>query len=1150
MKHKELLDRAISAFRVNDLEVAERLTKELLNDFPDLAAARVLLGTVYGRQNRHSDAIESFETAISLEPQNAEALNNLAVIYRQIGRTDDALEHVNKALAQEPDNPEILYNLGNIQKDLGNSREAIEAYERAVELEPDLAPAYNNLGTMYDRLGDTSSAINAFQRGLRYDKNHPTLNYNLGNSLQSVGRLKEAKESYQVARRVRPGWADALNNLGIVLDRLNDPEEALQTFEELLEVNPGDVKARNNIGTVLARQGRIDDAIEHFNTALAQQPKYTRAASNLGQLAAKASDPENSRAILQRLLKQDPDNIELRKSYAGVLTQTGMHQDALKHWEKISADSPKDPETIKELGLAQYRVGDRAKGEQTLQSYAEARPGDTSYLSDVARILQGEGLYDEALVLVDRAVKANPKDVSGLLRKAEILAELGREDEARESLGTAEGLRPEDRHVFAARANVFRALGDRDEALSAAERLISLQGQRASSDDLSSLNDSLELYEQMVEAWDYENVERWDRNLEKLGRLAEAGRVSDENRPVEADETAVLDEESIPILNFTGGSAFAEEEDLEEEEEEPEVQRFAFETRVESSGGDNAGGTGAQSPGAAAPPPTRQAGPDPYEDLRNMAEEDASLPFVPPEEEGFRYPEAVDLEDELVGEPEDTTPIIQPNLSPQPEEPPRQQPPPPQSAQPPQMQHPHPQRPPQYPQQPPSQPQKGQSSPPFREEQPYQPALEQRPYEQPSYAEPVSDYRAPPYSEPGFGGPDTDEMIPELPEFVEEPTTVPVSLDSFLPPLGDDDTLDDESWLDEPSEALEGADEAGFLENGEPIEIAPEELGETESDPFPPEEDESDAGVQEEPEYWESEDDGGESEAPLFEEQLNPEEDEDAEPDDLVFEESTEPEGRFEEEEVEDLLSADPMETEGEENDTEDAEPDDLVLEESTEPEGGLEEEEVGDLLSGDAVEPIDAEGEVAEPEEAVIEEPIEQESASEQEEAGLRDRLREMVQKAREQLGPEDESIEEEIPDSGDPGLSPLARHAQMFSYLMRLANNLPPARDREYRQSEERLKLAAIVARLNGRSTLRGRAGSVAGDYVSITGRSTSRGRTTAPARPGVHLSTQRMSATFGYLADLSSYLPDREIADQLSKRAVDLSRKLQNVSSNMLE
>ncbi|HKK49352.1 MAG TPA: hypothetical protein VJ932_09655, partial [Alkalispirochaeta sp.] len=150
-----------------------------------------------------------------------------------------------------------------------------------------------------------------------------------------------------------------------------------------------------------------------------------------------------------------------------------------------------------------------------------------------------------------------------------------------------------------------------------------------------------------------------------------------------------------------------------------------------------------------------------------------------------------------------------------------------------------------------------------------------------------------------------------------------------------------------------------------------------------------------------------------------------------------------------------------------------------------------------------------------------------------LRRKLKDMIDRVRDQLGPEPEPSEDE-PDTG------LSKQAKLFEYLMGLAGSLPPTRDQEYRQSEERLKLMGVHARLSGHTTLRekARGQSLSAPTGSATTDSAASGDPAQTGKP------PRLSDTFDYLSTLSGYHPDPDVGGRLSERAHRLSDRLRNL------
>ena len=58
------------------------------------------------------------------------------------GKTEEALASYDKAIQLKPDYANALYNRGNVQRDLGQFGEALESYNEAIRLIPDYSEAY------------------------------------------------------------------------------------------------------------------------------------------------------------------------------------------------------------------------------------------------------------------------------------------------------------------------------------------------------------------------------------------------------------------------------------------------------------------------------------------------------------------------------------------------------------------------------------------------------------------------------------------------------------------------------------------------------------------------------------------------------------------------------------------------------------------------------------------------------------------------------------------------------------------------------------------------------------------------------------------------------------------------------------------------
>ena len=142
---------------------AEKLSLEIIQDFPKHQFAWKILATVLRRTDRKSEAVAACQTTVALSPQDAGAHNNLGNTLKALGRLDEAEASYNHAIALKPNFAEAHYNLGNTLQDQGRLDEAEASYNHTIALKPSFAEAHFNLGiTLKDqgRLDEAEASYN------------------------------------------------------------------------------------------------------------------------------------------------------------------------------------------------------------------------------------------------------------------------------------------------------------------------------------------------------------------------------------------------------------------------------------------------------------------------------------------------------------------------------------------------------------------------------------------------------------------------------------------------------------------------------------------------------------------------------------------------------------------------------------------------------------------------------------------------------------------------------------------------------------------------------------------------------------------------------------------------------------------------------
>ena len=161
-----LPDNAYLAYRNGNLEVAQRLYRELLDG--DERNTDALLGLAVIAQQRGEDALASqyYSRALALDPHNAVANAGMSIL-----AMDDSSESRLKALLDEQkDSATLHFALGNRYAEQSRWGEAQQTYFNAYTLEPGNAELAFNLAVSLDHLGQDKLAAQYYQRALELDQ--------------------------------------------------------------------------------------------------------------------------------------------------------------------------------------------------------------------------------------------------------------------------------------------------------------------------------------------------------------------------------------------------------------------------------------------------------------------------------------------------------------------------------------------------------------------------------------------------------------------------------------------------------------------------------------------------------------------------------------------------------------------------------------------------------------------------------------------------------------------------------------------------------------------------------------------------------------------------------------------------------------------
>jgi tetratricopeptide (TPR) repeat protein len=259
------------------------------------------------RQGKRELAMQRYVGILADDPQNLDALFNVAVIALQEGQMAEGVKVIERALAVGPPQGRLHNLMGQACLRMNRDEDALAAFERAIACEPGFADAYGNRANVLADMGRLAEAVASFDQALAVRPDNAEDLCNRGSVLADLGRYAEALADYERALALLPDLGPAHFNRADILMRFGRLNEALASYDRAIAISPQVAEAHSNRSVTLKEMGRLTEARASLESALELQPDFTEALVNRGNVAFEQGRIEEAQADYARALELNPD---------------------------------------------------------------------------------------------------------------------------------------------------------------------------------------------------------------------------------------------------------------------------------------------------------------------------------------------------------------------------------------------------------------------------------------------------------------------------------------------------------------------------------------------------------------------------------------------------------------------------------------------------------------------------------------------------------------------------------------------------------------------------------------------------------------------------------------------------------------------------
>ena len=190
--------------------------KSLFNEKSDVYDVPLLLGKCYKEKGDTYSAIDYFNQAVAIDPNNTEAYSERYQLNWKRDYWSDSKNDIVKLISLSSEFDESLtFSLGYCNSKLNNNNEAFENYTKLLKFNPKHSSAYNNRGVIYNERGEYQLALNDYTNALKNSKyeSDESKGLYLNNAANMLNKLnKKAEACMYWSKGAALGHSGCINN--------------------------------------------------------------------------------------------------------------------------------------------------------------------------------------------------------------------------------------------------------------------------------------------------------------------------------------------------------------------------------------------------------------------------------------------------------------------------------------------------------------------------------------------------------------------------------------------------------------------------------------------------------------------------------------------------------------------------------------------------------------------------------------------------------------------------------------------------------------------------------------------------------------------------------------------------------------------------
>ncbi len=459
----------------------------------------------------YGDAAMAYDEYLEQQPGDDQARLHRARVYCLTGaRKEKGIKDLGWYVKKHPADPQGHFTLAQFIWER-SPEAALDELSETLRLDGGFAPAHFARAWLLQRQGRMQESLPDLEAAARLAPGNVRALDQLGLTYLSLDRPVEAEKTLRLALAAGPNDREVLMHVGQALMALDREVEARQYFDRFRKTRAREVRdPRKEAGMIelatLAVEQRVQRQIDRLMKEAQDHPSQLELQLRLAQLLLSAGRQADAEAAFRELETRNADD-RIWAEAGETLVRAEWYRMAIPFLRRAASGSPRacldlaialfdtsgPEEALKALEqtpaadrggdwmLLQARIldlsGRKAEAEQALQQGLRLSVSKPQAARQAVMLLLTHGRNEEALSLVERAIRAAPANAELAMTKAVVLGALNRAGEAERALREIQSRWPEWDRSYLAHGLLLEGSGRKEPARKVLETAVVLNPQ-------------------------------------------------------------------------------------------------------------------------------------------------------------------------------------------------------------------------------------------------------------------------------------------------------------------------------------------------------------------------------------------------------------------------------------------------------------------------------------------------------------------------------------------------------------------------------------------------------------------------------------------------------------------------------------------------